>query len=461
MDKKITTIEIKKLFSKHSRINFLNDYTLQDLEDAKKRCYIHMIKEHPQQADHLQTTLDSYSKQMMEEKFMLGSEKSVGTVVKNTVRDTLNPDYKNTVKRLINLDSQYRPFMQFNIDSCSSTVTNECGFLCNLTEKLVNVVSIQLENIQIPYTFYNIETAQGNNYFYITINTTQTKIILPDGHYTLSSLIIQINLHIKLIEDAKIIFDIDNITAGGTLGVTTGKTNITNNIVNPTTLDCIITFYESNQLFNEPYTKYNNNVGWILGFRNFVKIDNEISLSYIIPNSSTILSESVACVNDTKYIMIVVDEFAKNTTSGTLIQMILDTTYIKPTTYWQYQDKTKCLSDISCSNMTDYLDPSRTLTKAQLYSQAQINHNKVNINYQSLRLDCVTPNNVLGIVPFDMHHEWGLNFFTDKIDYKREYHGPIEIDKLQIQLYNDKGIPMNFNGNDWYMTISSEQLYKY
>jgi hypothetical protein len=52
-------------------------------------------------------------------------------------------------------------------------------------------------------------------------------------------------------------------------------------------------------------------------------------------------------------------------------------------------------------------------------------------------------------------------FFTDKVNYKREYHGPIEIEKLQIQLFNDKGFPLTFNGVDWNITLSTEHLYKY
>ena len=37
----------------------------------------------------------------------------------------------------------------------------------------------------------------------------------------------------------------------------------------------------------------------------------------------------------------------------------------------------------------------------------------------------------------------------------------IEIEKLHISLYNDKGVPLVFNGAEWYMSIISEHLYKY
>ena len=91
---------------------------------------------------------------LMEDKFLNGIEsKTQGVVVKNTVKDTLNPNYKNTVKRLLCIDSQYRP----NIFNYNDPDTNECDFTVYLSEKLTNVVNMQIENIQIPYTFYNIE----------------------------------------------------------------------------------------------------------------------------------------------------------------------------------------------------------------------------------------------------------------------------------------------------------------
>ena len=33
-------LDIKKYFTKNSQVNFLNDFTLQDVEDAKKHIYL-------------------------------------------------------------------------------------------------------------------------------------------------------------------------------------------------------------------------------------------------------------------------------------------------------------------------------------------------------------------------------------------------------------------------------------
>jgi len=461
------TNEIKKLFSKYSNVNFFQEFTLQDVEDAKKRCYFKMVQDGHDHAD-LRRKLDHMGQTLIEEKFNPSTPSvTVGAIVKNTVRDNLNPNYKNTIRRLINLDSQYRCNLYPYLTSTGkpNPTTSATNYIAHLTEKLDNVVSIQIENIQIPYTMYNIEEAQGNNSFTIYIQQAPTKIIIPDGFYTLTTLINQINTYINTLN-----LNIGPLSANGKPVID----NSSNDIV-------IINFYDSDN--DSEHTKYNNNLGWVLGFRNIVENNgtNTINLEYEIPALGSINAEAVACLYVTKYVIIAVDEFNKNVTNGTIIQTKLQTATIKPTTYWSYQDKTQCLNELTCDNISDYINPpatqtvsrtktcgandsvgvGRTLSKAQLYTQAQINKNRIAVNQQDLRLDCDTPSNVLGLLPLEPKCDWGGYYFSDKIDFKREYHGPIEIEKLQIQMFNDKGFPINFNGADWYMTISTEHLYKY
>jgi hypothetical protein len=100
--------EIKKIFSKYSKVDFFKEYTLEDLEDAKKRYYFAMCKEGGNK-EHIQNKIDAMALTLINEKFNPNTPSlTVGAIVKNTVRDNLNPTYKNTIKRLINLDSQYR-----------------------------------------------------------------------------------------------------------------------------------------------------------------------------------------------------------------------------------------------------------------------------------------------------------------------------------------------------------------
>ena len=76
-----------------------------------------------------------------------------------------------------------------NIYNYNDPDTNECNFTINLSEKLTNVVNIQIENIHIPFTFYNIEYRKNNNFFYID----SSLIEVPDNNYTILTLLTEIN----------------------------------------------------------------------------------------------------------------------------------------------------------------------------------------------------------------------------------------------------------------------------
>lgn len=452
----LSSVEIKKLFTKYSGVNFLNDFTLQDVEEAKKKTFVNLCREKPYDIENIRIYLDRGAKQIMEEKFMLGFEKPVGVVVKNTVRDNLNPDYKNTIKRLICIDSQYR----MNLYPYNDPDTNECDFTINLTEKLTNVVSLQVENIQIPATFYNISNRMGNNYFYMSTNDVELTIEVPDGYYSLNELIIAINTAITA-TTYDVVFSIDS----------SKKTKIRNNMVSSLN----IIFFDSNDVkeSSEAHTKNthflnakgNHNLGWMLGFRDlFVDTSSNILLNYDIGANASKLSDAVPCITTTKYFTLVINDYNQNQTNGTIVQSNIDLNFIKPTTYYNFQTTPTArpldLDCLKCSNVSDY--NNKSLTKAQIFSQIETNKYKAQMNTQvNLRLECKTYNHTMAIIPFDSSTTFGDTYFNDKIHHKREYHGPVDIEKLHVQLFDDKGMLVDLNGNDWYFTLSTEHLYKY
>ncbi len=445
---KYTPNDLKKLFTKGTHINFLNDYTFQDVEDGKKKLYIQMLDQYPKEK--LKQFLDDAGRKLMEDKMANGFDKPIGTVVKNTIKDNLNPNYKNTIKKLINIDSQYIPL---------NAPTN---YVFRLTEKLMNVVSIELINLQIPMTFYNIEDRQGNNFFYIYKNDDLSNpytVDISDGNYNMDTLISAIYTSLIEYSGTDISFTINAID---------GKTTIKNSsLTNKYTIE----FYEDSMTET---TKINHCLGWLLGFHKYTIDDSEVPISkYTINVGSSIISDKVAYIGTTKNIIVVLDEFSQNQTSGTMVQTINDVNSIKPSLYYS-NSKAPKNSDFSPLNL-DCLTPSNIctndqmktaltetgLTRAQIYTRAQINQNKLLVNQQTNYLEPNVQNNVLAIVPFESFTPWGQKYFTDKNKYIREYHGPVEIDKMQIRLYDDKGYEMNFNGSNWSLTMITENLYKY
>jgi hypothetical protein len=407
-----------------------------------------MLDKYPK--ENLKQFLDESGKKLMEDKMSNGFDKPIGTVVKNTIKDNLNPNYKNTIKKLINIDSQYIPL---NAPS---------NYTFKLTEKLMNVVSIELINLQIPMTFYNIEDRQGNNFFYIYKNDESSNpytIDISDGNYTIDTLIVEINTKLYNKYNTDISFTINPID---------GKTTIKNmsNIDKYT-----IEFFEDSMTET---TKINHCLGWVLGFHKYTVDISDIPFSkYEINTSQSITSDKVAYIGITKNIVVVLDEFSQNQTSGTMVQTIHDVNSIKPSLYYTNSKAPKnaafnpfnleCLTPSNiCTN--DQMKTALTntgLTRAQIYTRAQVNQNKLLVNQQNNYLEPNMQNNVLAIVPFESFTPWGQKYFTDKNKYVREYHGPVEIDKMQIRLYDDKGYEMNFNGANWSLTMITENLYKY
>ena len=72
-------------------------------------------------------------------------------------KDFINPLLKETIKRVISIDSQYR-------DNKDASPTE---FTFNLSEPLKDVVSLKLYSIHIPRSWYTVSSSFGGNFFYI------------------------------------------------------------------------------------------------------------------------------------------------------------------------------------------------------------------------------------------------------------------------------------------------------
>lgn len=410
---KYTTTQLRMLFTKHTDINLLNEFTLQDLEQCKRNLLFKFSSHY--KYEELTKFLDDSVHKITKEKINF-SHDTQSVIIKNTVKDNLNVNYKNTIHKLILIDSQDRKDL---------SQSNQTNYIYQLNNKLTNVVSLKIMNIQIPFTFYNIEERRKNNKLTIASNT----MTIPDGHYTLDQIIDKIN-----VLDANVSVTIDTNTR---------KTKI----VNKTGSDITIDFKNNEDIIS-------HNLGWYLGFR-----PKNDSFSEIL--STNISSSSVALLPTTKYVILVVNEYTQNQTADTMIKPDMSLLDIKRTEHFSNEPMLELINNQNVSTYLSNIKSDRNLTKAQLFSIAQQNQSKLDKQKNKIQ-SSKNINNVLGIFPFDgIQSEWGKSLFSDKNDYIREYHGPVDIEKLQVQLYDDTGYLLELNGNDWYFTLLSENLYKY
>ena len=108
----------------------------------------------------------------------------------------LNPILKQTTKRVISIDSQYRP----------DKTTFSTDFVVNLSEPLKDVVSLKLYSIQIPNTWYTIGKSYGSNLVYlkgrtagIDNDTHDIKLEIDAGNYKPDELVTTLNESIQTI----------------------------------------------------------------------------------------------------------------------------------------------------------------------------------------------------------------------------------------------------------------------
>lgn len=105
-------------------------------------------------------------------------------------KDKLNPLLKQSIKRIISIDSQYRE----NKNAISTQ------FTFNLSEPLKDVVSLSLYSIQLPYAWHTVNSNFGGNFFYLKGNSPgidngnhDYKISVPSGNYDPATLVSSIN----------------------------------------------------------------------------------------------------------------------------------------------------------------------------------------------------------------------------------------------------------------------------
>ena len=94
----------------------------------------------------------------------------------------LNPIERKTIFKMVSIDSQFRE------DPNNTSATN---FTMNLSEGIDNVISMKLYSVQIPYTWYTINSTFGSNFFFIKGNSPginngdhDIKIEIDSGTYS-------------------------------------------------------------------------------------------------------------------------------------------------------------------------------------------------------------------------------------------------------------------------------------
>ena len=377
---------------------------------------------------------------------------------------TLNPNLKNTTQRLVNIDSQYRQIITPNSENPLGPAS-PTNYTLDLTENLTNVLSIRLNSVQIPYAWYAIDISSGTNVLFYKLSTaaTYTPYVVPPGNYTPSQL--QTYMAGTPAFNGTTTFSI-------AYNANSGKMTITN----VSSSSCDILFFDPG--YNVPLnpgtstsditdaiaaSKLNSNLGWLMGYRGTNQVPavpNQLLYTLPASSSSAITSEALADTYGPKYLILVLDDYNQNHLNKGLVTIASNDTKLSMPSY--FNPGIACNCDAS-GNPTYVQSAPRQFTQAQLYSINAILQDRNNTTLD--RYSGPTTTDVLALIPVKTYNllpgqpyiEFGSSLQTNE----RIYFGPVNIERMKVQLIDDKGNILNMHGNDWSFSIISTHLYQY
>lgn len=329
---------------------------------------------------------------------------------------SLNSTNSRTAIRRIFVDSAYR---QNTLNDTSTT-----DFTFNLTDTVANVLSIRLHSIQIPCTWYNIDAQHGTNVFLLDGSAVE----IEPGYYSGDTLASAMNMAISEAISENNVVSYKPITGKFELNIPSGKS---------------LKFYDARKM---PLpTLPNNSLGWLMGFR---KLDEY---------SGTVSGEAVSSLGGPKSFFLGLDDFNSNHVNNGLVSVDNVQSITNIPSY--YRDDLDV--SFNASGIPSFQD--RSLTQAQRQTLNEVYNTRATQTITKL-VSPIMPN-IIASIPVSKKG----GSFDDVLvasssvlsNYSlRVFFGPVNINRMRITLYDERGNVVNLNGSDWSLTLSCEFLYQ-
>ena len=229
-----------------------------------------------------------------------------------------------------------------------------------------------------------------------------------------------------------------------------------------------VLFYKQNEPFCTAKCgqgpRANNNLGWICGFRDQEYTSLDATTSTI--NTFSFTGESIVDTFGPRYFLLSIDDYNSNQINKAIVSIENVEKKADIPSYYS-SDLTPnpaCDTTNALYSVPQYLQgrPAQ-ITQAQQYTLNEIIKNRKETSNNVLTSP--TNSNVFAVIPLKksgMVAGDALIEFSGPIQInERNYFGPVDIDKMRVQLLDDKGNIVNLNGMDWSFSIVTEHLYQY
>lgn len=322
---------------------------------------------------------------------------------------TMNPVEKKIVTKSVCVDSLFRQLY---------SKTKSSSFTFALPEIINNVISMKVTSVEFPNCWYTFDSKTRSNEFTITLYNVpaypgvpqQHTIKIPDGNYRsdVFSNVIN-NMFSNIGGGLEFIYFNVNENNSRCVFRTKAYGDDTMNIFTNTDLSNNTGFYFTLDFALDPESDrpLYLNAGWMMGFR-----QSSYTVKYSLEPTSDLYSESFGQKdynwfiesessygsNVENYLYLEIDDFHKNFITNSVVGSSIRGNYLG--------------------------------------------------------------NNIIGrISVVSGMYTTITNTASDKVFKKREYFGPVKIEKFHIRLLNRFGEPVQMNENDFSFTVELEQLY--
>ena len=332
---------------------------------------------------------------------------------------TLNPLKINTIKRAVNIDTRFRP---------NYYTTKSSDLQINLPTKVERAISMRLASIEIPMSFYAINTSFGNNVFKVSWtwggvpDASSALITLPDGNYDTGTsdktkaahLEDEINAQLQA-SRAGDATDISGLRLRYEINPITGRSRFFQDAsasIAPRAVPFKINFTVNKAGVvlppGENPLPLQGTLGWMLGFR--APVGEYASNGKLIGGAGgggtdalgNLISEGICNVQGTRYIYVAID---------------------------------------------DFVNSSNNYFTAAFASSVMAPNIITRINVAELAQDTT------------VYHYAQQEGYSTELDRSRSYFGPVDIQKMRVTLFDEYGRVVNLNYMDWSMELMFECVY--
>ena len=376
------------------------------------------------------------------------------------VQGTINPNLKNIISRIVSVDSQYRsnivPFSNNNVNAPSFNT----DFNFDLSERLTNVLSIKLNSIQIPTSWYIFDDSLGNTCFKYQKGTAEPIFVkIPSGNYTIPFLNAYFKNYTYVVTPGTSPITVD-LKLYITVDIVTGK------IIFVSTDGAITLIFYDTKLFNScldnscgtTQMKLNQNFGWSLGYRtndeNKLSIEvkyqtgqsdipsNQLPCPCAATSGSTTyynIAQSPANLYGPTYFLLVVDDYNNNRVNNSLVTITNVSNKLDLPSYYSsaYKNADNTFATIGCPAVLNPVLPDtaqisnsalpymtrsspRQLTQSQLYTANEILFNRTTFSNKTFGPSSA---DVLALIPLS-----GIGSLRSKIAYNLDPSGNAILD---------------------------------